>query len=358
MHRRPQIDFWLLAPVAVLLLISLTTLLGVNGAYFQDQLFALGVAVCAFLVFSQADIKFLQQLKFPIYGISLLLLGIIFLLGFESRGALRWIEVFGVSIQFSEILKPFLALAFAAFLADKQILKMRTFFQTIALILPIVLLINFQPDLGSALIYGGAAFFTLLVAGFRLWWFGMAVLPILAALPFIWSILREYQRQRILTFLNPTSDPLGTSYNAIQAMIAVGSGSLFGKGLSEGTQSGLRFLPERQTDFIFATLAEGLGFVGGAIVILAFMFLGYRIYLLYRSTDDKFTKLFAACAFGFFIIQAAVNIGMNIGLVPIVGVTLPFVSFGGSSLVASFIFLGILSSLSVSHRERHVLEIR
>ncbi len=358
MHRRLQIDFWLLSPVAVLLLISLTTLLSVNPIYFEYQLFSLFVASCAFLFFSQVDIGFLRQLKLPIYLVSLVLLGIIFILGFESRGAVRWIEVFGVSIQFSEILKPFLTLAFASFLAEKQVLKKRLFFQTMLLFLPIVLLINFQPDLGSALIYAGAGLFTLLVAGFPLWWFGLALVPVIASLPFIWTLLREYQRQRILTFLNPTSDPLGTSYNAIQAIIAVGSGSLFGKGLSEGTQSGLRFLPERHTDFIFATLAEGLGFVGAGIVVAAFLFLGYRMYLLYNTTNDKFTKLFTACTFGFILIQAVVNIGMNIGIVPIVGVTLPFVSFGGSSLVASFIFLGILSSLSVSHREKNILEIR
>jgi rod shape determining protein RodA len=358
MKKRLKIDFWLLAPVAVLVLISLTTLLSVNVAFFQYQLFSLFVAVCAFFFFSQVDIGFLKQLKLPIYLLSLVLLGIIFFLGFESRGAVRWIEVFGVSIQFSEILKPFLSIAFAAFLADKQYPKKRSFFAAILLLLPVVLLINFQPDLGSALIYAGAGFFAVLVSGFPLWWFGLAVAPLIIASPFLWNMLHDYQRQRILTFIHPTSDPLGTSYNAIQAIIAVGSGSLFGKGLSEGTQSGLRFLPERHTDFIFATLAEGLGFIGAGIVILAVLFLGYRIYLIFRMTNDTFTKIFSACAFGFFIIQAVINIGMNIGIVPIVGVTLPFVSFGGSSLVASFIFLGLLSSLSVSQREKRVLEIR
>lgn len=358
MKSRFKIDYWLLAPVAVLVLISLTTLFTVNIVFFEYQLFSLFVATCAFVFFSQVDIRFFKQLKLAIYLISLVFLGIIFVLGFESRGAVRWIEVFGVSIQFSEILKPFLALAFAAFLADRQQHKKRTFFHAILLLMPIILLINFQPDLGTALIYAGAGLFALLVAGFPLWWFGLALLPIVASLPLLWTMLHDYQRHRILTFLNPSSDPLGTSYNAIQAIIAVGSGSLFGKGLSEGTQSGLRFLPERHTDFIFATLAEGLGFIGACLVVSALLFLGYRIYTIFRSTDDTFTKLFTACAFGFFIIQGVVNIGMNIGIVPIVGVTLPFVSFGGSSLVASFIFLGLLSNLSVSQREKRVLEIR
>lgn len=358
MKKRFKIDFLLLIPVAVLLTISLSTLFSVNIVFFQYQLFSLVVACGAFFFFSQVDINFLKQLKVPIYIISLFLLAFIFILGIESRGAVRWIEIFGVSVQFSETLKPFLAIAFASFLAERSARKIRTFFSALLLSLPVILLINFQPDLGTALIYAGAALFTLLVLGFPLWWFGLAVLPLVIASPFLWNMLHEYQRQRVLTFLNPTSDPLGTSYNSIQAIIAVGSGSLFGKGLSEGTQSGLRFLPERHTDFIFATIAEGLGFIGSAIVVLAILFLGYRIYVLYRATDDTFTKLFSACAFGFIIVQSVVNIGMNVGIVPIVGVTLPFVSFGGSSLVASFIFLGLLSSLSVSQREKRVLEIR
>jgi rod shape determining protein RodA len=161
-----------------------------------------------------------------------------------------------------------------------------------------------------------------------------------------------------MTFLNPTSDPLGISYNSIQAMIAVGSGTFLGKGLSEGTQSGLRFLPERQTDFIFATIAEGLGFLGALIIVLALLFLCYRVYLIFSATSDKFIKVFSACAFGIFLIPSFVNIGMNIGIVPIVGVTLPFVSFGGSSLLSNFIFLGILSSMSTSRKHKDVLEIR
>lgn len=334
------------------------TLLSVSGVYFQAQLISLAAAVAGFFFFSQINIQFLKQLKLPIYLISLFLLAIILFLGIESRGAIRWITFAGVSIQFSEILKPFLAVAFAAFLTEKQHRKKRSFFSVLLFLLPVILLISLQPDLGSALIYAGAGLFALLVSGFPLWWFGLSLVPLIVISPILWTLLHDYQRQRVLTFLHPTSDPLGTSYNAIQAMIAVGSGSLFGKGLSEGTQSGLRFLPERHTDFIFATIAEGLGFIGAAIVILAVLGLGYRIYVIFRTTDDTFTKLFAACSFGFLVIQAVVNIGMNIGVFPIVGVTLPFVSYGGSSLVASFILLGLLSSLSVSQRKNRVLEIR
>jgi rod shape determining protein RodA len=353
-----KIDLWLLAPVVVLVIISLTTLLSVNPLFFKSQLISLVVGILAFLFFSQIDITRLKQLKVPIYIASLVLLLIVFVIGIESHGAARWIDIFGVRLQFSEILKPFLSLAFAAFLADDKHPTKKTFLLTLALLAPVVLLIDFQPDLGSALIYALTAFLVMILVGFPLLWFGLASLPFLLAVPFIWLMLHEYQRQRVLTFIHPTADPLGTSYNAIQAIIAVGSGSFLGKGLSEGTQSGLRFLPERHTDFIFATLAEGLGFIGAAIVILAFLFLCYRIYVIFKNCEDFFGKIFAACGFGFLLVQCFANMGMNMGYLPIVGVTLPFVSFGGSSLLSNFIFLGLLSALSVSQRNKYVLEIR
>lgn len=358
MKKNFRIDFWLLAPVIVLVIISLTTLFAVNPFFFRSQLIALTVSVIAFLFFSQINVEMLKQVKLPIYIVSIVLLLIVLIIGIESRGASRWIEIFGVSLQFSEILKPFLAISFAAFLSEHHYPTKKNFLYTILFSLPIVLLINFQPDLGSALIYAGVIILAMVVIGYPLLWFGLAALPIIIAVPFVWPLLHEYQRQRVLTFLHPTADPLGTSYNAIQAIIAVGSGTFLGKGLSEGTQSGLRFLPERQTDFIFATLAEGLGFIGTAIVILAFLFLCYRIYKIFNGCRDTFGKMFTVCGFGFILIQCFVNIGMNMGYLPIVGVTLPFVSFGGSSLLSNFIFLGLISSLSVSQKHKNVLEIR
>lgn len=358
MKARFKIDLWLFAPVLILVTISLATLFSLNMAYFKSQIISLVVAFVAFFFFSQMNIVFLKQLKLPIYIISLILLFIVLLLGLESRGAIRWINIFGASLQFSEILKPFLALCFAAYLAENAQPTRRAFFLSLGLLLPVLLFIFLQPDLGNAIIYAAAAFFTLVIIGFPLLWFGISFLPVVLVSPVIWTLLHGYQRQRILTFLHPSTDPLGASYNSIQAIIAVGSGAFFGEGLSEGTQSGLRFLPERHTDFIFATIAEGLGFVGAALVLLLFLFLCYRIYLIFKHADDLFVKTFALCSFAFILVQCFMNVGMNVGLVPIVGVTLPFVSFGGSSLLSNFIFLGILSSLSVNQRKMEVLEIR
>jgi rod shape determining protein RodA len=358
MRSRFHIDWWLLAPALLLVTISLTTLFSVNFALFRNQLISFFVAFVAFLFFSRINLDFIKQLRVPIYIVSLILLAIIFVIGIESRGAIRWIDVFGTSIQFSELLKPFLAVAFVSFLSSTEYSRRKSYVLSVLFLLPIFLLITLQPDLGSGMIYVLTAFLILLVNGFPLYLFGLTVLPILLASPFIWFLLHDYQKQRIMTLLHPSLDPLGTSYNSIQAIIAVGSGTFLGRGWFQGTQSSLRFLPERHTDFIFATLAEGIGFIGAIFVVLTFAWLCYRVYVIFKNSEDQFNRLFAVACFGFFLIQGFVNIGMNVGYLPIVGVTLPFVSFGGNSLLANFIFLGILSAISSTEKRERVLEIR
>lgn len=357
-NRLLTIDWGLLIPVIVLIVISLTTLFSVNPEFFKSQFIYVIVSLIVFFFLSQMQYRAFSWLALPIYIFSLILLLIVPLLGIESRGAVRWIELFGVRVQFSEVLKPFLALALSAYLSRQETVSLKTFITTGALLLPIVFLIYIQPDLGNALIYVGIAVVTMILFGFPFKWFFMGLLPVLLVSPIAWTLLHDYQRQRILTFLYPTQDPLGTSYNVIQAMIAVGSGMFFGKGLGQGTQSGLRFLPERHTDFIFATLSEGLGFVGGVLIIAAFIVLLWRIYRIFSECDDIFGKVVAGCLFAVLLIHFFVNIGMNVGLLPIVGVTLPFVSYGGSSLLSNFIILGILSSISTSVKKMKILEIR
>ncbi len=354
----PRIDWRLLLPVTILISVSLVTLLSLNPFFFQSQLISVLIALAAFFFFSQINIHFLKPLRLYIYIFSLILLVVTFVIGFESRGATRWVQLFGISVQFSEVLKPLLAISFASFLSEQEHASKKMFFKILVLFAPIFLLVFLQPDLGSALLYLFVLLISLYVYGYPKKWFAFLALPFVMAAPFVWQILHDYQRQRVLTFLNPQADPLGVSYNSIQALIAVGSGAFMGKGLSEGTQSGLRFLPERQTDFIFATIAEGLGFVGSFIIIAAILFLCYRIYTVFLKTSDRFSKIYSIIAFSFILIPAFVNIGMNIGIIPIVGVTLPFVSFGGSSLLSNFIFLGIVSTISTSRKYNEVLEIR
>ena len=352
-----KFDWWLIAPVTILVAMGLTVLLSIDPAFFRSQLLSLIIALVAFILFSRLNLDGVKQLTLPIYIVSVLLLVVVLILGIESRGAVRWIDVFGIRFQFSEILKPVLAFVLCAYLSEHPKPTPRLLITVIVFLAPVFLLIALQPDLGNALIYGGVTLFVLLVYGFSWKWFGLLLAPFVLVSPLFWARLHDYQKQRLLTFLHPANDPLGASYNVIQAIIAVGSGRFLGKGLSQGTQSGLRFLPERQTDFIFATLTEGLGFIGGAVVILAFAFLCYRIYVIFREVDDPFGKAFTTATFAFILIHFFVNVGMNVGLLPIVGVTLPFLSFGGSSLLSSFMFLGILSAISMSGRSRRVLEI-
>lgn len=352
------VDWNLLVPVIILASISLTTVYSLSKELFFTHAINFFLAGVTFFIFSQVDYRLFKPLAKPIYFVSLVLLAIVFILGIESRGAMRWIYIFGVSFQFSELLKPFLTLSLAAYLSSGNRNNVKGFLSVFLFVTPIVALINLQPDLGNGLVYLGATLFMLLTYGYPLLWFFLLFLPFIIMSPFIWNMLHDYQRQRLLTFLHPGSDPLGTSYNVVQALIAIGAGKIIGRGIGEGTQSGLRFLPERHTDFIFATISEGFGLIGAGIVIICFIYLLYRIYKVHLRSEDGFARIFCAGAFFFIIIQFFVNIGMNLGILPVVGITLPFVSYGGSSLISCAVFLGIVSAIGRESLREKVLEIK
>lgn len=352
------VDWNLLVPVAVLASISLTTIYSLNKELFFSHGINFLLAFITFLIFSQVDYRLFRPLAKPIYFVSLALLAIVFILGIESRGAIRWIYIFGVSFQFSELLKPFLTLSLAAYLAGGTRNTPKGFLSIFVLLAPVVFLISLQPDLGNGLVYLGAMLLTLFTYGYPMLWFVLLSLPFVLLSPLLWSLMHDYQKQRILTFIHPGSDPLGTSYNVVQAIIAVGAGRIIGRGVGEGTQSGLRFLPERHTDFIFATISEGYGLIGAGIVVVCFVYILYRIYVVHLRSEDNFAKIFCAGAFFFILIQFFVNIGMNVGILPVVGITLPFVSYGGSSLISTAIFLGIVSAIARESLREKVLEIR
>lgn len=352
-----NIDFGLILPVFVLLILSLTTLFSVSFDLFKNQLIFTLIAIAAFLFFSQVNYKVIQLYGKSIYIVSIILLLLVLLLGIESRGAIRWVEILGFRIQFSEILKPFLAVSLASYLAQANNSSFASLLRTFVFTIIVSFLIFVQPDLGSAVIYIFVAILIFIFFGFPLKYFLIGILSFAAITPLVWKFLHDYQRERIFTFINPGKDPLGTSYNAIQSIIAVGSGMFFGKGLGQGTQSQLSFLPERHTDFIFATISEQLGFVGALVILVSFGFLLYKIFDIFQNSQDSFCKIFSATAFFIILVQVFINIGMNIGILPVVGVTLPFVSYGGSSLLSNFILLGLLSSIQRNVKEKKVLEI-
>lgn len=352
-----RVDFGLLAPAVILVGISLATLYSLDFSLFKQQLIYFIVALCAYLVFTNIDYKLFGYFSKYIYGAIIAGLALLLFLGFESKGAVRWVEIFGVSLQFSEIAKPFFVIVLAAFMSRDSYRGLSKFIFSGLLIAPIFLLIVEQPDLGSALIYLLTGGYMILIFGFPILFYLVALVAAVAPMPIVYNFLHDYQRNRILSFINPTSDVSGTSYNSIQALISIGSGGMSGKGFGQATQSVLKFLPERHTDFIFATISESLGFIGGLVILVCFAFLIWRIIKLSTIITDKFTYLVVTGFYAIFIVQVFFNIGMNIGILPIVGITLPFVSYGGSSLLTCFIMLGILSAVKFDYRTRYSMEI-
>lgn len=352
-----RIDFSLLIPSILLVFISLATLFSIDQALFtQQSIFFLG-SILVFFIFLNIDYRFFTLYIKPLYFISLLSLLLILFFGVEVNTARSWFSFFGFHLQISEVVKPFYIIIIAYFLSTYKTGRIFKFLGSIALTIPVLFLILRQPDLGTGLMYCATLAGMLLMFGFPFRYFIASLLLLLIPTPILFPLLKDYQKERILTFFNTTADPSGSSYNAIQSLISIGSGGFFGKGLGEGTQSVLRFLPERHTDFIFASISEGLGFVGGVSVICLFCFLLYRILKVYQRTQDKYAKLIVAGAFFLFLVQMTVNIGMNMGIMPIIGITLPLVSYGGSSLLTTFIILGIVSSISYEFKRHTTLEI-
>ena len=341
--RKAGID-WITA--ALLLAIGsfgLFLLLTINRGFFAQQLLAFVIGFFVLVVFSRIDRELLWWFA-PIGYV----LGILFLLlsfaGPSIRGSNRWLFLGPMQLQPSELIKPFLLLAFSRFMAEYSPRKIRTLPLHIGLFLVPFLLVFRQPDLGTALVYTGMWGTMLLASGVSVILVGAVASVIALFFPILWGFLASYQKARIATFLNPALDPKGAGYNAIQAMIAVGSGQLFGRGLGRGTQSHLRFLPEYHTDFIFATLIEELGLVGGVMLLAGYALLLWRILmpLLRGMVDDAFHFIYASGLFAMILSQIFINTGMNMGILPITGITLPLVSYGGSSVLSIAASFGIL----------------
>lgn len=352
-----QIDFFLLVPALLLVGISLSTLFSINPLFFRQQLISFLIASIAFFIFLKIDIQLLSFSSKFIYVSIIVLLILILFFGIEINNSRSWFDIFGIRIQISEIAKPFFLIVLATFFAQKlkkNIYRLIGFF---ALLIPVFFLISKQPDLGTGIIYFFASMMIFFIAGFPKRYIFTIISSAFLILPVVFFTLREYQRQRILTFFDITNDPTGASYNAIQSLISIGSGGIIGKGFGQGTQSLLRFLPEQHNDFIFASISEDLGFIGSTVVIFLFIAILYRIYKVAMSSRGQYEYFLCMGVFGIFFFQMLFNIGMNLGLMPIIGVTLPFVSHGGSSLLSSFIALGIVTNIAFNNRRKQSMEI-
>ena len=310
------------------------------------------VGLSAMLVIAQIPPIVYMRLAPWIFLVGLIALALIYFFGVEVKGARRWLRIPGiVTFQPSEIMKLMLPLILAWYFQERHLPpKARHVFWSLMIIVIPVMLIAFQPDLGTSLIIAASGLFVLLLAGVS-WRLVFSTIGIGAlTAPALWFVLRDYQQQRILTLLDPERDPLGAGWNIIQSKTAIGSGGLFGKGLFEGTQSNLDFLPESQTDFIVAVLGEELGLAGVVGLLILYLLLIGRGVILSVQAQDTFGRLLSGSITFTFFVYVFVNMGMVSGMLPVVGVPLPFVSYGGTSILTLFIGFGFLMSVRTHRR--------
>ncbi len=326
-------------------------LLGESGDYyFTRQIIWIFLAFAVFFVCSFVDWRFLKSggLLLALLIVNLALLAFLLVAGIATRGSSRWIHFASFSISPSDPVKLLLILILAKYFSRRhiEIANIKHILVSLTYAAVPAVLVFFQPDFGSSIIIGAIWLGMVLVSGISKKHLLFIILMAILIFAVSWFfILKPYQKNRVLTFLDPLSDPRGAGYNALQSMIAVGSGQIWGKGIGYGTQSRLEFLPEHQTDFIFAAFAEEWGFIG---VLIIFTFLGivaWRILINAFNGQSNFERLFGIGMAIFIVIQSAIHIGMNIGLLPITGIPLPFMSYGGSSLLTIFAGLGILMGM-------------
>ncbi len=316
----------------------------------DKQLVNMALSMVVMLLVARTPPQTLMRFAVPLYTVGVLLLIGVALFGIVVNGSRRWISLGIIRIQPSEIMKIAMPLMLAwYFQKHESMLRAKHYAMALLiLLLPIIFILK-QPDLGTSLLIGAAGFFVIFLAGLP--WkviLGLGAM-IGAALPFAWSMLHDYQRRRVLTLLDPSSDPLGAGYHIIQSTIAIGSGGSFGKGWLKGSQTHLEFIPEKHTDFIFAVFAEEWGLLGNGILLILFTLLIGRGLMIAAAAPTLFSRLLAGSLTLVFFTYAFVNMGMVSGILPVVGVPLPFVSYGGTALVTLMLGVGILMSIH-THR--------
>lgn len=357
-----KFDWLLVATVVLLISLSVVLIYSTSGSAtgefdfsnFNKQIIFAILGLLFFILMSLFDYQLLKNYAYALYVIMNVVLVGVLLFGTEIRGTKGWFTFGSFQIQPAEIAKVVLLIILARYFASitgKMSTLRYVVISGLITLIPAGLII-LQPDFGSALVLIVLWLAMLLISGIKriyvvaLSGSGFAVGWIL------WKfIFKDYQKERILTFLNPTRDPLGSGYNIIQSKIAVGSGGWWGKGLGYGSQSQLKFLPAQQTDFIFAVLAEELGFLGASLLLVLFCFLLLRLMLIVRRAKDDFGLMLGIGAILIFLFQIIVNVGMNMGILPVTGIPLPLVSYGGSSLISMLILIGILQSVAIRSKK-------
>jgi rod shape determining protein RodA len=324
---------------------------GLEELTYRQVIYAI-IGFIVMMVLAFVDYRFLENVQKPLYLVVIVVLGILLVIGQIRFGAQRWLDVSLFPIQPSELTKILVIVILAKYVADhfELMSSFRYVIFSLLFVLPPILLIYFQPALGTSLCIAAVWLGMIIAAGARLLHLSIMGLVAVGALPILWMVMRDYMRQRIYTFINPLSDPLGAGYNVIQARIAIGSGGLWGTGFTQGPQNQLHFLRVRHTDFIFSVIGEELGFAGAILLFALFAFIIWRVLRAASYSRDNFGYLVAYGVATIIFFQSLVNIGMNLGLMPITGIPLPFVSSGGSSLITFLIALGLVQSIIVHHK--------
>lgn len=337
------------AIAAMLCILGVITVFSAGADWLRQIIWvALGAAV--YVAATLYDYRRLRGLAPSLYVVMLVALLAVHLVGHTALGARRWLAVAGFPLEPSEISKLLLVIVLAAYLSRDECVTWRGFAGALGLVAAPAALVLVQPDLGTTIVLLAVSLGTLFLAGARPAQLGAVVTAAVVAVPLLPYLLHGYQRRRLEIFLDPTQDPLGAGYNLLQARIAVGSGGLSGRGWLQGLQGQLGFVPERATDFVFATFAEEFGLLGSLMLLMLFGVLLLRLLRTASVAPDRFGELLAVGVFGILLVQVVENVGMNIGLLPIAGIPLPLISYGGSATITTLAALGLAQSVMVRRR--------
>ena len=320
------------------------------GTTFVRGLMWTGIALIAFVIATAFDYKWLKTFAWPLYLVQIGLLVLTLAIGHGVGGAARWISIGPFDFQFSELAKILMIVVLANYLGARQgrLSSLPSILGACVLVGPPWLLVMLQPDLGTSLVLVAILAGMLFMSGASLRWLGSMAAIAVASLPFVWTnVLLDYQRQRLTSFLDPASDSQGAGYQLVQSQIAVGSGGWLGKGLTNGTQNQLNFLPVQESDFVAAIYLEELGFLGALVLLILFAALLWRLLVSGWRSKDPFGMMFASGLASMILFQLIVNLGMVVGIMPITGIPLPFVSHGGASLISLAVGLGIVQSINI-----------
>ena len=350
-----EINIFLVCLLLIIFLFGLLSLYSVADANFnpwaRNHLIRFVISAILFFIISVIDIKIILKLAYPLFFINILALVLIMFIGTETYGATRWIRIAGVSLQPSEFIKVSLILCLAKYYHSIPIIEAnkvsRMIIPVIITLIPVGLVIN-QPDLGTSIIILIGAGSIFWIVGINYKYFILAFLSACATIPVGWQYLHNYQKERVFTFFNPERDPLGNGYHIMQSKIALGSGGFAGKGYLEGTQSHLNFLPEMHTDFIFTMYGEEFGFIGTFLLLIIYLSIILVSFNLATKSRSSFGKYLSCGLIFLFFSHVFINIGMVMGLLPVVGVPLPLISYGGSSMLATMIGFGLIMNCYIN----------